>query len=142
MITRDDAVRQLLDQLAAAYRARDPERALELFADDAVFVGTGPDELRFGQAELKEQVSRDLTQADELSPSVSNVRVAGPDGGSVAWFDAHLALDVVAGGESFTMPMRVTGVATTDGARWRFCQTHFSLPFAEQAEGESFAPGS
>jgi uncharacterized protein (TIGR02246 family) len=142
MSTRDDAVRQLLDQLAAAYRARDPERALELFADDAVFVGTGPDELRFGQAELKEQISRDLTQADELSPSVSNVRVAGPNGEGVAWFDAHLALDVIAGGESFTMPMRVTGVATTDGARWRFCQTHFSLPFAEQAEGASFAPGS
>lgn len=139
MTSTQDVVQQLLTNLAAAYQAKDPQRALELFADDIIFVGTGADEVRFGREELREQVDRDLTQADQLTPKVGDVRVIGAADGRTAWFYAHLTLDVDAGGESFTMPMRVTGVAAPHGKRWRFQQTHFSLPFSEQAEGESFA---
>lgn len=138
MTTTHDAVRQLLEELAAAYQARDPRRALRLFADEIVFVGTGPDELRFGHAALKEQVDRDLSQADKLDAQVGDLGVSGPGSGNLAWFYAHLTLDVVAGGASVTMPMRVTGVATDDGDGWQFRQTHFSLPAVDQAEGDSF----
>lgn len=134
----EDTVRQLLNELGSAYEARDAQHALSLFADDIIFVGTGRDELRFGHQQLKEQVDRDLSQADQLKVTVKGLATIAANGAGIAWFYAEVVLDVVAGDESFTMPMRVTGVAAGDGDRWRFRQTHFSLPVAEQAEGQSF----
>ena len=138
MSDTEHTVRRLLEDLGSAYEARDAERALSLFTDDIIFVGTGSDEIRLGHHQLKAQVERDLAEADQLRATVSDVTAIAGRHGDCAWFCAHLALDVVADGEPFRMPMRVTGVAADDGDRWLFRQTHFSLPFGEQAEGRSF----
>ena len=137
-----DAVRQLLDELAAAYTERDPKRALDLFADDIVFVGTGGDELRLGRKEVGEQISRDLTQAESLTVEVTDVHVGDAEVLEQAWFFAHIALEATVDGDLVSMPMRMTGVASTNDGEPRFRQTHFSLPFGEQAAGQSFAPAS
>lgn len=136
------AVRQLLDELAAAYTEQDHDRALNLFTDDITFVGTGKDELRFGRGELDEQIRRDLTQADALTVRVSDVRVAETAVPDHAWFYAHVGLEATVDGGTVAMPMRMTGVACETGGRWRFRQAHFSLPAGEQAEGDSFIPSS
>lgn len=135
-------VRQLLDELAAAYTEQDHHRALGLFTDDITFVGTGQDELRSGQRELDEQIRRDLTQADALTVRVTDVHVAETAAPDHAWFYAHVGLQATIDGDSVAMPMRMTGVACKTGDTWRFRQAHFSLPAGEQAQGESFVARS
>lgn len=137
-----NALRQLLDELAEAYTKQDHDRALGLFTDDITFVGTGRDELRFGRGELDQQIRRDLTQADALTVRVTDVHVAETAVPGHAWFYAHVGLEATVDGVSVAMPMRMTGVAGKIGDRWRFRQAHFSLPAGDQAEGQSFTPGS
>jgi ketosteroid isomerase-like protein len=41
-------------------------------------------------------------------------------------------------GQDLTLTGRFTAVLEQRGDRWLLVQTHFSLPAAEQAEGQSF----
>lgn len=127
----------LLDALASAYSAKLSDQAVELFTEDAVVVGTGADELRFGLEEVRAQIERDISQADALRASYGGLRVGSM--GDVAWFYASLVAEVTIGEDEITMSMRFTATAVRSDQGWRVCQAHFSLPFAEQAEGESFA---
>lgn len=127
----------LLDALASAYSAKLPDQAVELFTEDAVVVGTGADELRFGLEEVRTQIERDISQADALRATYSGLRVGAM--GDVAWLYASLVAEVTIGEDEITMSMRFTATAVRSDQGWRFSQAHFSLPFAEQAEGESFA---
>ena len=136
------SVKRLLDELADAYSNQDHGRALGLFTDDITFVGTGQDELRFGRGEVSEQIRRDLTQADSLMVRVTDVHVAETPVPDHVWFYAHVGLQGTVDGALATLPMRMTGVACTAEGAWRFQQVHFSLPAADQSEGESFAAGS
>ena len=127
----------LLDALAGAYSAKLPDQAVELFTEDAVVVGTGADEIRFGREDVRAQIERDISQADALRATYDGLRVVAT--GDVAWLYASLLAEVTIGDDELTMPMRFTATAVRSGQRWRFSQAHFSLPFADQAEGESFA---
>ena len=61
--------------MAARYAAKDADGVVGTFAgDDIGLVGTGADEVRVGEAEARVQVERDMSQADELSLAIDNVR--------------------------------------------------------------------
>ena len=133
------AIRAVVDQMAERYGAKDADGVVAGFAGEGtVLVGTGADEVRFGLAEARAQVERDMSQADELSMGVENLRVNVV--GDAAFAYADLAFSGSAGGDSFEIPVRVTlGLVLTDGG-WKIAQFHGSVAFGEQAEGESF-PG-
>jgi uncharacterized protein (TIGR02246 family) len=132
-------VQALLDELVAAYTARRVDESVALFRDDAVFVGTGRDELRFGRDEIREQVERDLSQAEELAIRYTGLRASLV--GDAAILFAVVTLDATVVDQALTMPMRLTAAARPDGDRLRFAQAHFSLPATDQEDGESFAKG-
>ena len=133
------AIRAVVGQMAERYGAKDPDGVMAGFAgEETVIVGTGADEVRFGLAEARAQVERDMSQADELSMGVENVRVNVV--GEAAFAYADLAFRGSADGDSFEMPVRATmGLVLSDGG-WKIAQFHVSVAYGEQAEGESF-PG-
>ena len=132
-----DEVRAVLDEFAARYSAKDADGALAAMAgDDIVLVGTGADEVRFGLAEARAQIERDMSQADELDFRFDDLRINVV--GDTAFAFANVAFRGSAGEASFEMAARMTAglVHTDDG--WRFVQAHLSVPYADQPEGESF----
>jgi uncharacterized protein (TIGR02246 family) len=129
-------VRALLETLVAAYNGKRPVDAVNLFTEDAIFVGTGADEVHFGRSDIRAQVERDLAQAEALTVRVSDLHTVEMDSAAACY--ALVTLDAVVGGEPVTMPMRLTATARPDGGRLRFNQAHFSLAAADQTVGRSF----
>ena len=93
------AIRKVLDEFAAGYTARDPDAVMRLFTDDpdVVMLGTGLDEIRIGPAQLRQQIERDLAQADRVELHLGDVRVGGR--GEVAWVFARPVVTAVVGNE-------------------------------------------
>ena len=131
-------IRAVLSRMAERYAAMDADGVVATFVDDdIVLVGTGADEVRFGLAEARAQVERDISQADDLSMSIENLRVNVV--GNTAFTYADMTFRGSAGGESFEIPVRATNGLIHTGDGWRIAQFHVSIAFGEQAEGESFA---
>lgn len=134
-----DAVSAVMSEMAARYAAKDSDGVLELFADDeAVVVGTGFDEVRFGLAEIRAQVERDMAQADSLALHFSELRVNSLGDVALAYADAAFVGSVH--GEELRLPVRLTCALVRTGDGWRFAQFHSSVAFGEQAAGASY-PG-
>ena len=130
-------ITELIDALMRAYTAKDAKGAADLFTVDAIAVGTGADEVRFGRDEILVQLERDTSQADELRLRYEGLRTG--ERGNAAWCFADLTADVTVGAETITMPMRFSAAAVRTDDGWRFVESHLSLPFAGQIECESFA---
>jgi ketosteroid isomerase-like protein len=129
----------LLHEMAARYGAKDADGVVAHFAgEDTVMVGTGADEVRFGMAEARAQVERDMSQSDDLSFGIENLRTNVF--GDTAFTYADVTFSGSAGGASYEISARWTGGLVRTGDGWRFVQSHVSVPYGEQAEGESF-PG-
>jgi conserved hypothetical protein len=140
MSTVDDAaIRKVLDEFAAAYAAKDAESVVRLFTDDpdAVIVGTGPDEIRIGPEQFREQIERDLSQAEGIELHLGDVKVSGR--GDVAWTFAQPVVTATVGDEQMRMPLRMTFVLVQQNGEWRIHSGHLSVALAEQQAGESFA---
>ena len=132
-----DAVSAVLSEMAARYGAKDADGVLELFAgNESVVVGTGIDEVRFGLAEIRAQLERDMAQAESLSLHFDDLRVN--DLGYVALAYADAAFVGSVGGEELRLPVRLTLALVRTGDDWRFAQFHSSVAFGEQAAGESY----
>jgi uncharacterized protein (TIGR02246 family) len=131
-------VTELMQRMADAYKNRDMEAIIGIFAadDDAVMYGTGADEKRVGPKQIRAQVERDWAQSDstEMSFDWVSISAAGP----VAWVASDVTINVSAGGEKFTVPARTTFVLEKRDGEWVIAQSHLSIPSGGQEEGESF----
>ncbi len=104
--TRTD-IEAVVRRMADRYAAKDPDGVLVLFADDEpMVVGTGADEVRFGLAEIRTQVERDLVHADSISMAFEDLSVKVVGDAASALADAAFAGSV--GGEDFRLPVRLT----------------------------------
>ena len=132
------AVRGVLDRFAASYAAKDIAGLLGCFAvgEDGVLIGTGADEWRVGDAEVRAQAERDFAQADSLSVAYGELRIHGSDG--VAWFAAKATIRGSVSGEPLEAALRLTGVLTNQADGWKIVQSHLSFPAATQEPGRSF----
>ena len=132
------AVRGVLDRFAAAYAAKDVAGVLGCFAvgDDGVLVGTGADEWRVGDAEVRAQTERDFGQGDALSIDYGDIHIDARD--RVAWFAAQATIRASLSGEPFEATLRLTGVLTHQDDGWKIVQSHLSFPAAAQEPGSSF----
>ena len=136
----DDAVvTDVLERFAAAYSARDAAGVLSLMSaePDIVMVGTGGDEVRIGAEEVREQIERDISQADEISFSLGPIRVHTR--GEVGWAFAEPDVTVTVAGHTLRMPMRMTAVVLLEDGRPVVHSGHLSVALSAQAAGESFA---
>lgn len=133
-----EAVVAVLNHMADAYRARDPEGLKAVLGSDAdVFMfGTGADEKRVGWDQIRTQAERDWSQAESAQIRFSDIRVSSA--GNVAWTSADATFEFTAGGQSTSMPARMTATLENRHGRWLLMQSHFSFAAAGQPEGASF----
>jgi ketosteroid isomerase-like protein len=132
------AVQATLQQWKDAYSQQDLDGALAVIApdDDVVGIGTGPDEWRVGPQEFKAQLERDFAHSEALSVDYQPLVMS--EAGPVAWVAGRATVQARVDGQDLTLTGRFTAVLEQRGDRWLLVQTHFSLPAAEQAEGQSF----
>ncbi len=130
-------IQQVIDDFIGRYGAMDAEGVVALFAgDDAVVVGTGADEVRFGLNEIRSQVERDIAQADEISVVLENQRTSVAGDAAFVYADARFVGSVR--GDAFELPARWTVGLVNAAGGWQVMQCHFSVAYGEQTEGESF----
>ena len=130
-------VRLVVYQMAERYGALDADGVLAMFVgEDPVVVGTGADEVRFGAAETRLQIVRDMSEVDRLSMSVESMRVNVFGDAAFAYSD--LVINASVGEKSFKFPIRTTFGLILTGDGWRIAQIHTSVPNREQAPGRSF----
>ncbi len=138
--TITSGIEALLGRFMAAYSSKDADAVVALFnPTDAMVVGTGHDEVRFGTDEVRAQVERDFSQSDELSATMSGLRVVRMGEAAFAFCEAMVSGS--AAGRSFEMGgLRATFGLVDTPSGWQIAQLHLSVANAAQAEGESFEP--
>jgi class 3 adenylate cyclase/ketosteroid isomerase-like protein len=132
-------VAQVYARMLGAYRDRDADAFVSLFAPDPdVFMqGTGQDEARTGLPAIRAQIERDIAQSEAVSVTPRRLSVSGA--GSVAWIASEMSVRVTVGGRPLDLPLfRVTGVLERRATGWLFVQLHLSYSDAAQPVGESW----
>lgn len=132
-------IRKVLDEFAAAYASRNVDAVIRCFVrePDMVMVGTGADEIRIGPDQLREQIERDLSQAERLELQLGEIHVSGRD--DVAWTFAQPVVTAMVDGEQVRMPLRMTLVLVHDQGQWLVHSGHLSAALAAQQPGQSYA---
>jgi ketosteroid isomerase-like protein len=127
-----------LQAFADAWARHDMDALLALFGPDpdVVVIGSGVDEKRLGRAELREQLQRDWAHSETVSIEFERHVVSAA--GVVAWASADMVVHARIAGLRMTFPGRLTVVLEKRRGQWKWMQSHFSLPAAGQAKGESF----
>lgn len=132
-------VLNVLSRLAAFMSIQEIDRCVALFADDpdVLLIGTGADEERRGVRAIREQIARDLGQAESV------VWTFGPQSismaGSVAWTSGGVTIRASVGDQRHEAAVRVTTVLEQRGGRWLIQQMHVSIPNAAQPVGQSWS---
>jgi uncharacterized protein (TIGR02246 family) len=128
----EKAVKDVLDKFAESYARRDLNSAMSLIAPDAdvVIYGTGADEKRIGQKEIKAQFERDWAQIEE--PALEYKWVSISASGNVAWAAIDSVFKGKMDGQNLKLQSRVTEVLEKRGDRWLIVHGHFSFPDQSQ----------
>jgi uncharacterized protein (TIGR02246 family) len=122
-----DEARAVLRTLQELIDARDLDGLLDLFDEGAVLIGTSGDGRdRAGVCAYIEAV---VNQPGELRWEWSEV-VPFHHTDAVVGFAAFGDVVLVEDGSEWRKPIRMTGLAVREDARWRLRQFHGSIPFA------------
>ena len=127
-------IQSVLDQFSAGYGKKDIDALLSLFDADpnVLVIGTGEDEKRTGQEEIRIQFERDFCQSEKLTVEFENVAISEKD--AVCWVAGDTNVYLTAEGRAMHVYLRFTAVLTRKNGKWLFVQTHFSVPYSEPAE--------
>jgi uncharacterized protein (TIGR02246 family) len=127
-------IQSVLDQFSVSYGKKDIDALLSLFNADpnVLVIGTGEDEKRTGQDEIRIQFERDFCQSDKLTVEFENVAISEKD--DVCWVAGDTNVYLTAEGRALHVYLRFTAVLTRKDGKWLFVQTHFSVPFSDKAE--------
>jgi ketosteroid isomerase-like protein len=129
-----------LQTFAEAWASRDIDAVLGLFGPDpdVVVIGSGLEEKRMGRAELREQLLRDWARSEAVSVEFGWHLVSAS--GVVAWVTADMMVHARIAGKHMTFPGRLTAVLEKRRGKWKWMQSHFSLPAVDQVQGALFPP--
>ena len=135
--TKSEIVKTI-KEMWAAYARCDVEGVLSFYAPDSdvVVLGSGPDEKYIGPKGARKGLYRDFSQSESTKVKLSDVRVSAA--GKVAWLAADCLFVARVAGSDIRMAGHLTAVFEKRAGRWLIMQSHFSMPYSEQAAGRSF----
>jgi len=131
---------ETLGNYATAYQKKDIKALMALFSPGISGFGSGPDEVVLDRKDFNRQIKRDLSQATSVFVKFTEMKIFGE--GRIAWVTSRSNITfTLEGTKKETMSGRSTMVLRNTGSRWVIEQVHFSMPYIEQAPGQSF-PGA
>jgi ketosteroid isomerase-like protein len=134
-------VLRAMREMWRAYGRLDADGVLAVYASDPdiVVFGSGADEAYVGPKQAKKGLKRDFAQVRSVKVKLSKVRISAA--GKVAWLAADSLFTAHVAGCDVDMDGRLTAVLEKRKGRWLIVQSHFAMPYAGQAAGQSF-PGA
>jgi len=124
------------DQLAECYSRKDVEGLLAITSPLFNGFGSGPDEVVHSFEELRAGISRDFSQCDEVTMKFSDTHIKEVHG--FAWMIARCTITARTGNEVLSLIGRMSAAFISSPDGWQVAQTHFSMPYGAQEEGQSF----
>ncbi len=134
-------VLQTMREMWRAYGRLDADGVLAVYAPDPdiMVFGSGADEAYIGPKQARRGLKRDFAQVRSVKVRLSKTRISAA--GKVAWLAADCLFTAHVAGCDIEMAGRLTAVLEKRVGRWLIVQSHFAMPYAGQAEGQSF-PGA
>ena len=130
---------EAMQAYATAYKKKDIRTLSALFAPEISGFGSGPDEVVLDRKDFSGQIKRDLSQVTSVSLEYTGMKIFGE--GRIAWVTTGCNYYfTIKPGITHVLTGRMTIVLRNNGKRWIIEQMHFSMPYGEQAAGQSF-PG-
>lgn len=141
MTAKQHPVAARLKNLCRLWCDRDLEAYLSFLSTsrETVMYGTGKDEKRIGREAIRQQCLRDWAQSDSASIEFTWMNSEGTDG--LAWTASDVLIQASIQGQPAKFEGRLTTLWENENGSWQLVQWHFSLPAAEQEQGQSY-PGS
>ena len=136
-----DEVLKTVREMWKAYGRLDADGVLAFYAPDpdTVVLGSGADESYVGPKQALTGLKRDFSQTRRVKVGLAKVRISAA--GKAAWLAASCRFEAYVAGCTVEMAGRLTMVLEKRRGRWLIRQSHFSMPYAGQAKGQSF-PGA
>lgn len=124
----------VVQDMLAAYGARDLDAVLDYFSDDPdlVCIGSGPNEKNQGKHALAAHLEADFAEAQSMAVEFPWHHVAVR--GANAWVAADCAFTMEADYGLFCVKARFTAALERQDGGWKLIQTHLSLPFPREDE--------
>ena len=134
---QEKEVQAAMEAYATAYRMNDFGKLVEIFSPAVCGFGSGQDEVIRNQEDFERQIKRDFSQAKIDAMDFTETLINGE--WPVAWVMTRNSISFsVPGSGRQTIDGRSTMVLRNEGGRWLFEQIHFSMPYGEQTEGQSY----
>lgn len=131
------SVDRVINNYLRAYQKQDMAKVMASFADNAVLLGTGGDEVALNKQQIEKMYQRDFAQAGNVDIKVKRISFNEINNIAFATYLLYMTADVK-GGEPFIGTLRFTVALNRDHHKWRIVQGHFSLPPENQKLGEAF----
>ncbi len=135
----DEATEAAILEVLDEYLARPDElatRAAWIEDADALAVGTAANEIIAGVDDIWQHATRVRSEQAKFALGRRWVRVSAH--GDTAWLAAGLRLDWTDADGEHEEALRMTAVLVSAEGRWRFAQTHFSVPDSRVGPGQTF----
>jgi uncharacterized protein (TIGR02246 family) len=126
----EEAVRAALSALDEAFECRDLPAALDLCAEDVIFIGSGEGEEAVGREQIGPMFAALAPQLDGMKFSLAWDSVEVDVLGDIAIVHAWGPATLVTSRRNANFRYRLTGVLVRDGGRWIWRVHHGSEPGA------------
>ncbi|MDQ7783044.1 MAG: nuclear transport factor 2 family protein [Desulfomonilaceae bacterium] len=128
-------IKQLLVDHARAFEAKNLDVVTGMYADDAILIGTTPNQRWIGKEAIRKAHQEFFQTFDKETIAYvwQTIRVAG----DMAWMAADCNVTSVLEGTTDEFPLNWTAVLAKKDGKWQFVLSHFSSPaFGEGLVGE------
>ena len=119
-------IKALLDSYQKAFSAHDMAGVLNLFAPNAIVVGTGPGEIWGGAAEIREAYRRFFELFEKGKQTHETLFIDGHALGDMAWLVSMVKVSFSKGPDKTEFGLNISAVFEKSGGKWLFRALHFS----------------
>lgn len=137
-MTQETEILATLEEYATAYCAKDLDRLMALFdtGDDISVIGTGADELCYGQVQIRALFARNFTEATANKFTRDWTKVTIRDDNAVV--ATTLTIDIDLDDEKLQVPIRWTVVLKKTNGSWLWLHRNASAAAGGQEDGEAY----
>ena len=121
-----EAVKALLDSYKKVFSAHDMAGLLNLFAPNALIIGTGPGEIWSGAAEIRTAYQRFFDLFDKGQQTYESLFSDGHALSDMAWLATMLKVSFSKGADKTEFGLNLSAVFEKIGGKWLIRAMHFS----------------
>ena len=117
-------IKAFLNQYREAFKSKNADAVMAMYASDAVLMGTGPGELYEGQDAIRKAHVEFFKSFDKEEPSIEWIKAGAK--GDIAWIAATVKFTSSMKDKKTEFMLNSTSVLEKRNGKWVFIVRHFS----------------